>query len=130
MADDHDTPSDPPSLDAFAKRLEEARASRRSASKGVCGGDGGAPSSGSGMGVGFKIATELVAALFVGVGLGFGFDTFAGTSPLGVLIGFGIGMAAGFLNVRRGMTQMSDEAQDGAAQDDSEAGPPAGRGEA
>lgn len=51
------------------------------------------------MGVGFKIATELLAALVVGVGMGWLLDDWLGTKPWMLILFFFLGSAAGVLNV-------------------------------
>ena len=57
----------------------------------------------SGTSFGFKISTEIVAALVVGVGIGIIVDNYFDTSPFGLIIFFIIGSFAGFLNVYRVM---------------------------
>ena len=57
----------------------------------------------SGASFGFKISTEIVAALVVGVGIGIIVDNYFDTSPFGLIIFFIIGAFAGFLNVYRVM---------------------------
>ena len=118
MADDADPgSSSPPSLEEFAQRLDAAKAARRrSRGPNVATGAGGSAS--SGLGMGFRIATELVASLCVGSLLGFGIDWFAGTSPWGFIAGFFIGVAAGLANVRRAMAQMEANAAANAAHAD------------
>ena len=54
-----------------------------------------------GAGFGFKISTEIVAALIVGVGIGLLVDNYFDTRPLGLIIFFILGAFAGFLNVYR-----------------------------
>ena len=56
---------------------------------------------GSGASFGFKISTEIVAALIVGVGIGIFVDNYFGTRPFGLIIFFILGAFAGFLNVYR-----------------------------
>ena len=53
----------------------------------------------SGAGFGFKISTEIIAALVVGVGIGLIVDKYLGTKPFGLIIFFIFGALAGFLNV-------------------------------
>ena len=53
----------------------------------------------SGASFGFKISTEIVAALVVGVGIGLIVDNYFGTGPFGLIIFFILGAFAGFLNV-------------------------------
>ena len=77
-------------LKAARKRQEEASGSDRAGRAGS-----------SGMGVGFRLAIELVTALVVGVGIGYGLDRWLGTAPLFLIVFFFLGSAAGFLNVYR-----------------------------
>jgi len=53
------------------------------------------------LGLAFRVAVELVAALGVGVAIGWGLDRVLGTRPWGVIVFFFIGAAAGMLNVLR-----------------------------
>ena len=55
----------------------------------------------TGAGFGFKVSTEIVAALVVGVGIGLIVDNFFGSSPFGLIFFFVLGAFAGFLNVYR-----------------------------
>ncbi len=55
----------------------------------------------SGAGFGFKISTEIVAALIVGTGIGIIVDNYFNTGPFGLIIFFILGAFAGFLNVYR-----------------------------
>ena len=55
----------------------------------------------SGTGFGFKISTEIVAALIVGVVIGLIVDNYFGTRPFGLIIFFILGAFAGFLNIYR-----------------------------
>ena len=55
----------------------------------------------TGAGFGFKISTEIVAALVVGVVIGLIVDNYFGTKPFGLIIFFVLGAFAGFLNVYR-----------------------------
>ena len=55
----------------------------------------------SGMGLAFRIGTELVAALGVGVGLGLLLDHWLGTAPWLLVVFFFLGAGAGMLNVYR-----------------------------
>ena len=48
---------------------------------------------------GFKISTEIIAALVVGVGIGLIVDKYLNTKPFGLIIFFIFGALAGFLNV-------------------------------
>lgn len=51
------------------------------------------------MGSAMRVATDLVAALFVGGLIGFGIDRWFGTKPWGMVIFLFIGFAAGFMNI-------------------------------
>jgi len=58
---------------------------------------------------GFKISTEIVAALVVGVGIGLIVDNYFGISPFGLIIFFIFGALAGFLNVYRVMRRIEKQ---------------------
>ena len=77
-------------LKAARKRQEEASGAAREKRAGS-----------TGMGVGFRLAIELVTALVVGVAIGYGLDRWLGTAPLFLIVFFFLGSAAGFLNVYR-----------------------------
>ena len=55
--------------------------------------------SSSGIGVAFKMSTELVSAVAVGTIIGFILDNWFGTKPWLILIFFFVGVAAGIMNV-------------------------------
>ena len=63
----------------------------------------------SGAGFGFKISTEIIAALIVGVGIGLIVDKYLGTKPFGLIIFFIFGAIAGFLNVYRVMRRIEKQ---------------------
>ena len=60
----------------------------------------------NGAGFGFKISTEIVAAIVVGVVIGLLVDNYLGTKPIGLIIFFILGAFAGFLNVYRVMRRI------------------------
>ncbi|MEM9169083.1 MAG: AtpZ/AtpI family protein [Pseudomonadota bacterium] len=87
----------PPSLEALQARLDAARPPSAHAEPAAAGRDGAA------MGVGLRIAADLIAALIVGTGLGWGFDRWFDSAPWGLIIGVFLGFAAGLLNVHRAL---------------------------
>jgi ATP synthase protein I len=60
-----------------------------------------APSSTGAMALGMRAMSDLVAAVVVGAGLGWGLDHLVGSDPWGLIVGLGLGAAAGFLGVYR-----------------------------
>ena len=85
----------PPDLKDFSDRLRKAR-------------DEDFPPPGPkpvadsrGMGMAFRMATEMVAALLVGGGLGWFLDRLFKTSPWLFLVGLALGMASGTVNAFR-----------------------------
>ena len=58
---------------------------------------------------GFKISTELLAALIVGVGIGLIVDNYLGSKPFGLIIFFILGSFAGFLNIYRVMRRIEKQ---------------------
>ena len=63
----------------------------------------------TGAGFGFKISTEILAALIVGVGIGLIVDNYFNTKPIGLIIFFIFGALAGFLNVYRVMRRIEKQ---------------------
>ena len=63
----------------------------------------------SGAGFGFKISTEIVAALIVGAGIGILVDNYFNIKPFGLIIFFILGAFAGFLNVYRVMRRIEKQ---------------------
>lgn len=59
-------------------------------------------------GMAIRVSSDFIAAIFVGGALGWFLDSFAGTSPFGMIILLLLGFAAGVLNVMRtlGMVAM------------------------
>ena len=64
---------------------------------------------GSGASFGFKISTEILAALIVGVVIGLFVDNYFNTKPFGLIIFFVLGAFAGFLNVYRVMRRIEKQ---------------------
>ena len=87
-------PPDP--LAQLAEKIEQARREQLRR-----GGSGRSASPQGPLGLAFRIAIELVAALCVGVAIGWGLDRLLGTRPWGLIVFFFIGAAAGMLNVVR-----------------------------
>lgn len=100
-----DKPSQPPDkpprdLGDFGDRLRRAQGEREQAQ---------GPASGvnsRGMGMAFRMATELVAALLVGGGIGWFLDRWLDTRPWLLLVFLTLGMAAGTLNAFREAKRM------------------------
>jgi ATP synthase protein I len=55
----------------------------------------------SGMALGLRLSSELVAGVLVGGGIGWGLDRLLGISPWGLIVFLLLGFAAGVLNVMR-----------------------------
>ncbi len=55
----------------------------------------------SGMALGFRLSSELVAGVLVGGGIGWGLDRLLGISPWGLIVFLLLGFTAGVLNVMR-----------------------------
>jgi len=62
--------------------------------------------SSSGIGVAFKMSTELVSAVVVGTIIGFILDNWFGTKPWLILIFFFVGVIAGIMNVIKSAKKM------------------------
>ena len=62
--------------------------------------------SSSGIGVAFKMSTELVSAVVVGTIIGFFLDNLFGTKPWLILIFFFVGVIAGITNVIKSAKKM------------------------
>ncbi|MBA3069801.1 MAG: F0F1 ATP synthase assembly protein I [Hyphomonas sp.] len=86
---------------AQAKREERAKRDERQRKNSV-----NTPAS-----MALRYSSELVAAVVVGVGLGLLIDHFAKSSPWGLLVMMGFGMAAGIRNLMRAAKQLTEEAQ-------------------
>ncbi len=84
---------DPSSLDEFSDRLDAARKSSANDTENDKSGGRG-----QSLGRGFRLASELLAAMIVGILLGMGIDAVANTSPWGLLAGIFIGFSAGLRN--------------------------------
>lgn len=58
------------------------------------------------VGVGVRIAVELLSGLLVGLGVGYALDLWLGTRPWLMLAFFVLGTAAGFMNVLRAVRSL------------------------
>ncbi|HVI50978.1 MAG TPA: AtpZ/AtpI family protein [Candidatus Sulfotelmatobacter sp.] len=88
-----------PNLDDLGARLQAARA-REAAETGqdrVRSGGG----NNAGMGLGFRIAIELVVNIVVGTGIGYLLDWWLGTKPWLMVVFVFLGAAAGVMNIYR-----------------------------
>lgn len=90
----------PPGDDDFASRLAAARGRRGGGSDKTS--DVAARNTGQ-LGLGFRIAVDLLAGVMVGVGMGLALDRWLGTSPWLLLVFLVFGFAAGMTNMLRSM---------------------------
>lgn len=67
---------------------------------------------GTAIGIAFRIATDLVAAIAVGVGIGWLLDRWLETKPLFLLIFFFLGAGAGLMNVIRVAKSLDEDDPD------------------
>ncbi len=82
-------------LKALDRRLDQHRAERQPAAPDR------ASTSGPGMALAVRVATDFVAGVLLGGALGWGFDRLLGTSPWGLMVFLILGFAAGALNALR-----------------------------
>lgn len=61
--------------------------------------------SAKGMGVGFKMASDFIAAVIVGAGLGWGLDELFGWSPWGLIVCLLLGFITGVKNIVAAATE-------------------------
>lgn len=97
----------PPAFDDFDARLAKARRSDRAPKK--AGEVEGRPRWGDGLQVGI----ELVAGLAGGLLLGWACDSWLGTAPILLVVGFVLGAAAGMLNAWRWMRRLEARMREG-----------------
>ena len=67
---------------------------------------------GQGLGIAFRLGTELVAATLIGLLMGYAVDYYLGTKPWGIVAGLFLGGAAGFLTVYRTSMSLQFEEQE------------------
>ena len=99
------SPQDPEGLRDLGKRLDDAQAKRAARYKRP------PPTQ---LGIAFRFATELVAALLVGGALGWGLDWLFGyfgihTRPVFLIVLFVLGAVAGIRNVMRAASEINAE---------------------
>ena len=82
--------------DDFDARLRKAQATNAEKTRTAAG-----PRKGTALGIAFRIATDLVAAIAVGAGIGWALDRWLDTKPWFLLVFFLLGAAAGVMNVIR-----------------------------
>ena len=93
----------PPSLEDLDDRLRKARGAQEAGSQ---------PTTPSGLGLAFRLTTEMVSALLVGGGLGWLLDQWLDTRPWLLLVFLLIGGVAGLLNAYRTAMRINREAGD------------------
>jgi ATP synthase protein I len=107
----------PPSREDVAVRLAEAEARRTSEQDR----QDQRRAAGAAQGIGFRIATELLAALIVGAGLGYGLDLWLETKPWFMVTMLVLGFAAGLMNIFRMMKGLDQAVGLGRAMREAEA---------
>jgi ATP synthase protein I len=88
----------PPSLDELDARIRKAREERAAKDAGP-GSAGGLPQGAFGWAL--RVGVDLVAAIVVSTGGGLMLDRWLGTAPWFLIVFFGLGAAAGVMNVYR-----------------------------
>lgn len=89
-------------LDALGGKLDKAKGPEPRFSE-------GAEGRGRAMGMAFRIATDLVAGVFVGGFMGYFLDQWLGTAPFLLIVFLLLGIAAGLLNSVRAAQRMQKE---------------------
>ncbi len=102
--DDRDLRSIDDRLKSLERKLDTAQARDRAAQ----GGGDGPNARGEAMGIAFRIATELVAGVFVGALLGWALDKWLGTAPILLIVCLILGIAGGLLNSIRAAWRMQN----------------------
>ena len=67
----------------------------------------------TGYGQAFKLSSEFIAGIAVGIGVGWLLDSWAGTSPWGLIVFLLLGFGAGILNVLRSAGMVAEFGQGG-----------------
>lgn len=94
-----------PPLDELSRKLEAATPLPEASSH------EDAPTRSQGLSLAMRLGVELVAGVGVGTGLGYWLDVTIGTIPLFLILGFLLGCAAGFLNMKRATEQLDKQSQ-------------------
>lgn len=113
--------TEPSAKDDFEARLAAARGRQADGRETIS--DAAARNTGQ-LGLGFRIAVELLAGVMVGVGMGLLLDRWLGTSPWLLLVFLTFGFAAGVTNMLRAV-RVNERARDAARR----GGEPPGRRE-
>jgi len=95
---DRENTASPSAKDDFATRLAAARERRGGGRETTS--DVAARNAGQ-LGLGFRIAVDLLAGVAVGVGIGLALDRWLGTSPWSLIVFLVLGFAAGMTNMLR-----------------------------
>lgn len=98
----------PPSFDEFDARLGRLRGTRARPPDDGAAGDGRVR-----WGDGLQAGVELIAGIVGGLLLGWALDRWLGTVPLLLIVGFGLGAAAGMLNAWRWMRRLEARSRGG-----------------
>ena len=96
---------DLPSLDEFSDRLDRIRGENQPKES-----PGGTASA---WGRAMRISSDLLAGLIVGFLLGLGLDHLLGTTPWFLLLGIGLGFAAGLRNMMRTLKEDAGQSSEG-----------------
>jgi ATP synthase protein I len=89
-------------LKALGERLDRARAARPTARSVRAESE----ASQNALAQGLRIGLELLASVAVSSAIGWAFDTWLGTKPAGIVVGFFLGIGIGMWNVYRAVTGM------------------------
>jgi ATP synthase protein I len=87
-------------LESLDQQLSEIRGHRKIETD-QPGDSGDQAARASGMALGFRLSSELIAGVVVGAAFGWGFDRLLSTSPFGFIVFFLLGFIAGVVNVVR-----------------------------
>jgi ATP synthase protein I len=100
--------SPPDDLQDLDRRLSAKLAARKPARD-----EEDASETGQAWSIALRLSGDLLAGLAVGGGLGWMIDQVAASNPWGMLVGFGLGFAAGMRNLMRTAKQIESERLNG-----------------